>query len=100
LITLFCSCNASQVASGVFVNKDRDGALKRMVYLAATRYSPEQDDPALFEDSGGGAASLNGSVTVRPTSSTLRKISLTSVGGEVSSCFVCLRERLSSSRAL
>ncbi|WIA40085.1 hypothetical protein OEZ86_013498 [Tetradesmus obliquus] len=67
-----------QVASGAYVNKDRDGALKRMVYLSATRYSPEQDDPALFEDMNG-AADVNGSVTVRPTSSTLRKISLTSI---------------------
>jgi hypothetical protein len=70
---------ALQVASGAFVNKDRDGALKRMIYLSASRYSPEQDDPALFDDSGGERDSANGSVTARPTSSTLRKISLTSV---------------------
>jgi hypothetical protein len=77
------------VASGAFVNKDRDGALKRMVYLAATRYSPEQDDPALFEN-GDAGYSVTGSVTVRPTSSTLRKISLTSVSCCLFGCKVWL----------
>jgi hypothetical protein len=72
-----------QVASGAFVSKDRDGALKRMVYLAASRYSPEQDDPGLFEEHGGAGDSANGSVPARPTSSTLRKISLTSVSDVV-----------------
>jgi hypothetical protein len=76
-----------QVASGAFVNKDRDGALKRMVYLAATRYSPEQDDPGLFEDGGGGGGdSVNGSIA-RPTSSALRKISLTSVSNITFACY-------------
>eukprot|EP00879_Flechtneria_rotunda_P027184 GHRR01029062.1.p1 GENE.GHRR01029062.1~~GHRR01029062.1.p1 ORF type:complete len:211 (+),score=73.67 GHRR01029062.1:167-799(+) len=58
-----------QVAAGAFVNKDRDSALKRMIYLAASRYSPEQEDPVAGIPDG----------TLRISASMLRKISLTAV---------------------
>lgn len=68
-----------QVAAGAYVNRDRDSALKRMIYFAASRYTPEQEElmssPSVESASG-----------MRISASMLRKISLTSV-----SIMRCLR---------
>jgi hypothetical protein len=75
------------VASGAFVNKDRDAALKRMIYLAATRHSPEQDEAAAMAMGGGSsqAATATQDSLWRAGLGSLRRISLTTVSNSSSS---------------
>ncbi len=61
------------MAEGAYVSRDRDSALKTMIYLAASRYNPEQEEGYTM----GGAP--RGDEKRAPSS--LRKISLTTVGG-------------------
>ncbi|KAF8062957.1 SAPK1 [Scenedesmus sp. PABB004] len=66
-----------QVAAGAFVSRDRDSALRRMIYLAASRYSPEQEDAA---SAGAYAGASGGEAGAAPRGAAgLRKISLTSI---------------------
>jgi hypothetical protein len=57
------------VAAGAFVSRDRDSALKTMIYLAASRYDPDAE----------AGHTLGGAKGVQTSSSLLRKISLTAV---------------------
>lgn len=57
-----------QVAAGAFVSRDRDSALKQMIYLAASRYDPAQESASTTPDG-----------LHRFPGSQLRKISLTQV---------------------
>lgn len=62
-----------QVAAGAYVSRDRDSALKTMIYLAASRYNP---DAEIGVSLGGALRSENSRAH-----SMLRKISLTAVSG-------------------
>ena len=63
-----------KVASGAYVSKDRDSALKTMIYLAASRFNPEQEE-GFTMGSGGGGGGAGGS----GERGALRKISLTTL---------------------
>lgn len=76
-----------QVASGAFVSKDRDSALKTLIYLAASRFNPDAEEATTLGAGGG----VRGD---QPRGQgLLRKISLTAVGGAPGAsggfCCVC-----------
>lgn len=80
------SVEFSQVASGAFKSKDRDAALKQMIYLAASRHDPnlEASEAAAAAAAavGGTAGNMEGrsaSSDLKLPATSLRKISLTAV---------------------